>query len=72
MKEYGKVEEYNGVYGTIKGNDGIDYTLLDKNIIDENVQENVEVEFEKDNYRTVETEVNIARFVRKRQYNNKQ
>ena len=28
MKNYGKVMEYNGVYGIIKGIDGIDYKSI--------------------------------------------
>ena len=64
MKNYGKVTEYNGKYGNIKGIDGIDYTLLDKNIIDNELKVNDNVEFESDTYKTVDVEVNMARFVK--------
>lgn len=64
MKIYGKVMEYNGVYGNIKGIDGVDYKLLDKNIIDENIELFDNVEFEKDIFKTPEIEINIARFVK--------
>lgn len=64
MKNYGKVIEYNGVYGSIMGIDGIEYKLLDKNIIDKNIKLSDIVEFEKDFFKTPETEVYIARFVK--------
>ena len=56
--------EYNGVYGNIKGIDGIDYKLLDKNIMDKNIEVLDNVEFEKEIFKTPETEINIARFVK--------
>ena len=40
MKNYGKVVKYNGLYGNIKGVDGIDYVLLDKNLITRDICEN--------------------------------
>lgn len=64
MKSYGKVMEYNGVYGNIKGIDGIDYKLLDKNIMDKNIEILDNVEFEKEIFKTPETEIYIARFVK--------
>lgn len=64
MKTYGKVTEYNGVYGNIKGVDGIDYKLLDKDIINENIKVSDHVEFEKEVFKTPEIEVNFARFVK--------
>ena len=64
MKNYGKVMEYNGVYGYIKGIDGIDYKLLDKNIMDKNIEILDNVEFEKEIFKTPETEIYIARFVK--------
>ena len=64
MKNYGKVMEYNGVYGNIKGIDGIDYKLLDKNIIDKNIEILDNVEFENEIFKTPETEIYIARFVK--------
>ena len=64
MKIYGKVIEYNGVYGIIKGVDGIDYKLLDKNIIDKNISVSDNVVFECERFKTCEVIVNIARFVK--------
>lgn len=64
MKNHGKVTEYNGVYGNILGNDGNDYKLLDKNLMDENIQVSDEVEFEAEDFKTPEIEIKIARFVR--------
>ena len=46
MKNYGKVTEYNGLFGNIKGVDGIDYVLLDKNLVDKDVNVLDNVEFE--------------------------
>lgn len=64
MKNYGKVMQYNGVYGNIKGIDGVDYKLLDKNVVDKNIKLSDNVEFEKEIFKTPETEINIARFVK--------
>ena len=64
MKKYGKVMEYNGVYGNIKGIDGVNYKLLDKNIVDTDLKVNDDVQFENEFYKTSEVEINIARFVK--------
>ena len=64
MKNYGKVIKYNGVYGSIKGVDGVNYKLLDKNIIDKNIKVSDDVEFVQENIETPEVNVNIARFVK--------
>ena len=64
MKKYGKIVEYNGVYGNIKGIDGVDYQLLDKNIIDKDIKVSDYVEFESDFFKTPEVEVNVAKFVK--------
>ena len=64
MKNYGKVTEYNGVYGNVKGIDGVDYKLLDKNVVDKNIKLSDNVEFENEVFKTPEIEVNIARFVK--------
>lgn len=64
MKNYGKVTKYNGIYGNIKGVDGVDYKLLDKNIVDKNIELSDYVEFEKETFKTPEIEINIATFVK--------
>lgn len=64
MKNYGKVVEYNGVYGSIKGVDGKDYILLDKNIFDQELKELDNVEFESEVFNTPEVNMKIARFVK--------
>lgn len=64
MKNYGKVIEYNGIYGNVKGVDGVDYLLLKKNVIDSNIKALDDVEFESEFFKTTETEANIARFVK--------
>lgn len=61
---YGKVIKYNGVYGNIKGIDGKNYTLLDKNIMDSKIKEGDDVEFEKEFFKTLEVEIYLARFVK--------
>jgi len=65
MKNYGKVIEYNGVYGNIKSIDGNEYKLIDKNIIGEEVKESDNVEFEPEVHKTPEVEIKIAKLVRK-------
>ena len=66
MKKYGKVINYEGVSGNIKGIDGINYLLLDKNIIetDLNIKKDDNVEFESEYIKTPEVEINIAMFVK--------
>lgn len=64
MKKYGKVMNYNGVFGTIKGIDGKSYLLLDKNLIDKDLNEFDNVQFESENYVTDEVDVELARFVK--------
>lgn len=64
MKNYGKVTEYNGLFGNIKGVDGLDYVLLDKNLIDKDVDILDNVEFEPELFQTPEVEVQMARFVK--------
>ncbi|MBR6820788.1 MAG: hypothetical protein IKM55_01020 [Bacilli bacterium] len=64
MKNYGKVTEYNGLFGNIKGVDGVDYVLLDKNLVDKDVNVLDNVEFEPEVFQTPEVEVQMARFVK--------
>lgn len=64
LKKYGKVMTYNGMSGTIKGVDGKSYLLLDKNLIDKDLNEFDNVQFESENYVTDEIDVELARFVK--------
>lgn len=64
MKNYGKVTEYNGLFGNIKGVDGVDYVLLDKNLVDKDVNVLDNVEFEPEVFQTPEVKVQMARFVK--------
>ena len=64
MKNYGKITEYNGVYGNIKGIDGNDYVLLDKHLLDRDVNVLDNVEFESEFYKTPEVEVQMATLVK--------
>lgn len=64
MKNYGKITKYNGVYGNIKGIDGNNYILLDKNLLDSDINVMDNVEFESELYKTPEVEVPMAMFVK--------
>ena len=64
MKNYGKITKYNGVYGNIKGIDGNDYVLLDKHLLDRDVNVLDNVEFESELYKTPEVEVQMATLVK--------
>ena len=70
MKNFGKIIKFNGAYGNIKGTDGKDYILLDKNIIDKNIKVADDVEFEPETIKTPEIEVNVAVFVKTLKKNN--
>lgn len=65
MKIYGKLVDYNGLFGHIKAVDGQNYIVLDKDILQANINVSDYVEFIGENYKTVETDINIARFVKK-------
>ena len=64
IKKYGKVVAYNGMSGTIKGVDGKSYLLLDKNLIDKELNVLDNVQFESENYVTDEVDIELARFVK--------
>lgn len=64
LKKYGKVVSYNGMNGTIKGIDGKSYLLLDKNLLDKDLNVLDNVQFESENYVTDEVDVELARFVK--------
>ena len=64
LKKYGKVVSYNGMNGTIKGIDGKNYLLLDKNLLDKDLNVLDNVQFESENYVTDEVDVELARFVK--------
>ena len=64
MKNYGKVTRYNGTHGNIKGIDGIDYVLLKKNVVGEEIKETDNVEFEPEFLKTFECDIYMARFVK--------
>ena len=64
MKNYGKTTKYNGVYGNIKGIDGNNYVLLDKHLLDRDVNVLDNVEFESELYKTPEVEVQMATLVK--------
>lgn len=65
MKTYGKVVDYDGFYGYIRAVDGQNYIVLDKDMLESNLKQADYVEFLAEQYNTVETNINIARFVKK-------
>lgn len=65
MKSYGKIVDYNGMYGHIKSVDGKNYIVLDKDMLESNLNVADYVEFVGESYNTVETHIDIARFVKK-------
>ena len=66
MKTFGKVKEYDGYNGIIKGVDGNNYILMSREITDKKeLKINDNVSFEPDFFETPETEAYIARFVTK-------
>lgn len=69
MKSYGKIVDYNGMYGHIKSVDGKNYIVLDKDMLESNLNVADYVEFVGENYNTVETNIDIARFVKKLEKN---
>ncbi len=64
MKTYGKVEKYNGYSGSILGVDGKEYLLLEKEIVEGQVEEKDDVSFVAEEYETPEHHEDIARFVK--------
>ena len=64
MKQYGKVTDFNGYNGYIKGIDGKDYLIMYKELLDSDIKLNELVDFEPDIYETTEIKQYIARFIR--------
>ena len=65
MKTYGKVIEYDGYNGYIKGIDGNEYLLMESEIVGNELKSDDNVSFEPDVFETPEYKENVARFVRK-------
>ena len=66
MKTFGKISEFDGYNGYIKGIDGKDYLLMQKEITPpEELRVDDKVCFEPDYFETVETKEDIARFVKR-------
>lgn len=66
MKTFGKIKNFNGYNGLIRGIDGKDYILMRKEVYSkDNLQEDDHVYFEIDHKETPEISENIARFVKK-------
>ena len=68
MKTYGVINYYDDFNGLIKGTDGIDYILNNKNINvpdDIKLQKGDYVEFVPEQFTTIETNLYIARNIKK-------
>lgn len=65
MKTYGKVIEYDGYTGTIKGVDGNDYLLLDTEVMTKDLAKDDYVSFDGEVYRDIEFTKYVARFIKK-------
>ncbi len=68
LKTYGIVKDYDGYNGTIKGIDGINYILNYQELANTNrndIKVGDYVEFEPEQYNTIETNYYIARFIKK-------
>ncbi len=66
MRTFGKVKEYNGYNGYIKGIDGKDYVIIpnEVNPVDK-LKINDNVHFEPETFETLETKAEVARFIKK-------
>lgn len=64
--QYGKVQEYNGFTGFIKGLDGKNYILTNDNInkLVDDIKEGDNVSFTPEEYKTIEINKNIARNIK--------
>ena len=62
----GKVVDYNGVNGSIVDKDKVKYIFTSKDLLDETVKVDDIVFFEKEVFKTVEVEINLARFIAKK------
>lgn len=66
MKEIGKIKEYDGNYGKIINQDGKEYTLFNKEIMDDGqITEYDIVSYVPEEYKNDLVNENIARFVKK-------
>ena len=66
MKTIGKIKEFDGYNGYIKGVDGKNYLLMKKEIIPPTeLHVDDKVYFEPEHFETVETQEEIARFVKR-------
>ena len=66
MKEFGKVTEYDGYYGKITNQEGKEYTLFNKEVMDnEQLDKYDVVSYVPEEYHNDLVDENIARFVKK-------
>jgi len=72
MKQYGKVTDFNGFNGFIKGIDGKDYLIMNHELLSNDIVLNDLVYFEPDIYESTELKQDIARFIRpiRKEYTN--
>lgn len=69
MKQVGKIIEFDGFSGTLINKEGIKHVFSNADLISTDLKVNDLVTFESELYKTVEVEVNIARFVKKYEKN---
>ena len=66
MKAYGIIKDYDGYCGTIISNDNIEYLLLRKELLYDDVNKGDVVIFTPETISTLTETKNIARFVKKK------
>lgn len=67
MKQVGKITEFDGFSGVLINREGVKYIFSNDDLISTDLKVNDIVVFESELYKTVEVEINIARFVKKKQ-----
>ena len=67
MKQVGKITEFDGFSGALINREGVKYIFSNDDLISTDLKVNDIVVFESELYKTVEVEINIARFVKKKQ-----
>ena len=66
MKQIGKIIECDGFSGSLINEEGVKHIFSNEDLITKDLKVNDIVIFESELYKTVEIEINIARFVNKK------
>ena len=64
-KVIGKIIEYNGVNGVVIDKENTKYIFTSKDLVSKDIKVSDIVFFEKELFKTVEVEINLARFIEK-------